>query len=88
MLSLVVPYTFLHLYEFATGIHLSTNVLLSFLFHTSLEPFGSLRGIWLLNHSLPFEATTDPVDTSAQAALAPHQTTEQEECADTNFMVM
>jgi hypothetical protein len=30
----------------------------------------------------------DPVDTSAQAALAPHQTTELEEAADTLFMVM
>jgi hypothetical protein len=33
--------------------------------------------------SLAFEASTDPIDTSAQAALAPHQTTEQEESADT-----
>jgi hypothetical protein len=32
----------------------------------------------------------DPVDTSAQAALqaVPHQSTEQVESADTNFMVM
>jgi hypothetical protein len=30
----------------------------------------------------------DPGDTSAQAALAPNQTTEQEESADTTFMVM
>jgi hypothetical protein len=37
-----------------------------------------------------FEASTNPVDTSAQAALAPvpHPTTEQEESADTLFMEM
>jgi hypothetical protein len=29
-----------------------------------------------------------PLATSAQAALAPHQTTDQEESADTNFMAM
>jgi hypothetical protein len=38
--------------------------------------------------SLAFEASRDPVDTSEQAALAPHQTTEQEESADTHFMVV
>jgi hypothetical protein len=38
--------------------------------------------------SLAFEASTDPVDTSAQAALAPHQTTEEEESADKTFMEM
>jgi hypothetical protein len=38
--------------------------------------------ILLLNPSLAFEALTDPVDMSA------HQTTEQEESADTTFMVM
>jgi hypothetical protein len=37
---------------------------------------------------LAFEASTDPVDTSAQAALAPHQTTEQKKSADTTFMAM
>jgi hypothetical protein len=49
-----------------------------------------------LNTSLAFEASTDPVDISAQAALAPHQKMhalaphhmEQEESADTSFMVM
>jgi hypothetical protein len=40
------------------------------------------------NPSLAFEAFTDPVDTSAQAALAPHLTTEQEESADITFMAM
>jgi hypothetical protein len=42
----------------------------------------------LLNPSLASEASADLVDTSAQAALAPYQTTEQEESADTTFMVM
>jgi hypothetical protein len=37
---------------------------------------------------LAFEAFTDPVDTSAQAALAPHPTMVQEESSDTTFMVM
>jgi hypothetical protein len=36
----------------------------------------------------PLEAYTGPVDTSAQATLAPHQTLEQEESAETTFMVM
>jgi hypothetical protein len=43
---------------------------------------------WLLKPSLAFDASTDPVDTSAQAALAPHQTTETKESADTTFMAM
>jgi hypothetical protein len=38
--------------------------------------------------SLAFEASTYPVDTSAQAALAPHQTTEQEASANATWMVM
>jgi hypothetical protein len=46
---------------------------------------GGLQGSQLLRAS---SASTDPVDNSAQAALAPHQTTEQEESADTTFMVM
>jgi hypothetical protein len=37
---------------------------------------------------LGFEASTDPVDTLAQAALATHQTMEQEESSVTTFMVM
>jgi hypothetical protein len=37
---------------------------------------------------LAFESSTDPLDTSAQAALAPHPTMEQEESSDTTFMVM
>jgi hypothetical protein len=37
---------------------------------------------------LAFEASTHPVDCSAQAALALHQTTEHEESADTTFVVM
>jgi hypothetical protein len=44
--------------------------------------------MWLLKPSLAFEAYTDPVDTSAQATLAPHQTTELKESADTTFMAM
>jgi hypothetical protein len=39
-----------------------------------------------LEPSLAFKASTDPVNTSAQATFAPHQTTEQEESADTTFM--
>jgi hypothetical protein len=36
-------------------------------------PFRTIPGaIWLLKPSLAFEASTDSVDTSAQAALAPH----------------
>jgi hypothetical protein len=42
----------------------------------------------LLNPSLAVEASTDPVDTSAQAALERHQITEQEESSDTTFMAM
>jgi hypothetical protein len=38
--------------------------------------------------SLAFEASRDHVDTSEQAALAPQQTKEQEESADTLFMVV
>jgi hypothetical protein len=44
--------------------------------------------MWPLKHSLAFEASTDPVDTSAQATLALHQTTELKESADTTFMAM
>jgi hypothetical protein len=44
--------------------------------------------IGLLKPSLAFEPSADPVDTSAQAALAPHKTTEQEESADTIVMAM
>jgi hypothetical protein len=51
-------------------------------------PYNTSGAIWHLNPSLAFEALTDPVDMSAQATLAPHQTTEQEESADTTFMVM
>jgi hypothetical protein len=43
--------------------------------------------IWSPGPCFAFEASTDPVDTS-QAALAPHHSTEQEESADTLFMVM
>jgi hypothetical protein len=50
--------------------------------------FGTLEAIWLLNPILAFEASLDPADTSAQAALAPQQTTEQEKAADTSIMVM
>jgi hypothetical protein len=54
-----------------------------------LLDFPHIRGaMWLLKPRLAFEAFTDPVDTSAQAALAPHQTTEQQESADTPFMEM
>jgi hypothetical protein len=45
-----------------------------------------IQATWLLN--LAFDASTDPVDTSAQAALAPHQTTEQEKSADATSMFM
>jgi hypothetical protein len=55
--------------------------------HTLRVPHGTLAAIWHLNPSLAFQASTDPVDTSAQAALAPNQTTKQEESADTTFMV-
>jgi hypothetical protein len=48
----------------------------------------TVQAILLMNPSLAFEASTGPVDTSAQAALAPHQTTEQEESVDKTFMVM
>jgi hypothetical protein len=37
------------------------------------------EAVWLLKPRLAFEASTDPVYTSAQAALAPHPTMEQEE---------
>jgi hypothetical protein len=37
---------------------------------------------------LGFRGFHGPIDTSAQAALAPHQTMEQEESSDTTFMVM
>jgi hypothetical protein len=48
------------------------------LFRIYWEPYTRL-----LKPSLAFQASTDPVDTSAQAALAPRQTTEQKESADT-----
>jgi hypothetical protein len=51
-----------------------------------LEPFDSLGKTRLQNPSLAFEASTDPVDTLPQAALAPQQTTE--ESTDTTFVVM
>jgi hypothetical protein len=44
--------------------------------------------MWLLKPSLAFEASTGPVDTSAQVALAPHQATELKEFADTTFMAV
>jgi hypothetical protein len=47
-----------------------------------------LGSIWSPGPCLAFEDSKDPVDTSAQAALAPHQTSEQEESADTIFMVL
>jgi hypothetical protein len=50
--------------------------------------FGTLEAIWLQQPSLALEASADPVDTSAQGTLAPHQTTEQEESANTLFMAM
>jgi hypothetical protein len=37
---------------------------------------------------LAFEKAVYPLATSSQAALAPRQTTDQEESADTTFMVM
>jgi hypothetical protein len=50
-------------------------------------PYSILGSIRSLGQCLAFEASTDPAETSAQAALAPHQTTEQEASADI-FMVM
>jgi hypothetical protein len=44
------------------------------------------RIYWSPGPCLAFEASADPVDTSAQATLAPQQTTELEESADTTFM--
>jgi hypothetical protein len=44
--------------------------------------------MWLLNPSLAFEELTFYVDTTAQAALASHQATEQKESADTTVMAM
>jgi hypothetical protein len=41
-----------------------------------------------LKPSLAFEASMDPVDISAQAALAPHQTMEKKGFAHTRFMAM
>jgi hypothetical protein len=52
------------------------NTIISIFFRVYWEP------------SLAFEAFMDPVDASAQAALAPHQTTEQKESAGTTFMAM
>jgi hypothetical protein len=47
-----------------------------------------LGSIWSPGPCLAFKASTDPVETSAQAALAQHPTTEHEASADTIFMVM
>jgi hypothetical protein len=58
--------------------------------HTHSLPYVP-EAIWPLKPSLTFEASTDPVDTSAQAALAPHQTKEHKESGynlATTFMAM
>jgi hypothetical protein len=47
-----------------------------------------LGSMWSPGPCLAVKASKDPVDTSAQAAHAPHQTTEQKESADTLNMVM
>jgi hypothetical protein len=47
-----------------------------------------LGSIWSPGLCLAFEASTDSVNTSAQATLGPRQTTVQEESADNVFMVM
>jgi hypothetical protein len=42
----------------------------------------------ILNPSLDFKASSDPVGTPPQAALAPHQTREQEKPANTSAMTL
>jgi hypothetical protein len=56
------------------------------LIHYNL-PYSIPLSIWSPGQCLAFEASTDPAETSAQDALAPHQTTDQEASADF-FMVM
>jgi hypothetical protein len=67
-------------------VHVSTN-------YTGLHMESQAPYVLSLGPCSAFEASTDPVDTSAQAALAPHgphvhQSTEQEESGDTPFMAM
>jgi hypothetical protein len=57
------------------------------LFRMYKAPYGTWNSIWSLGPFLAFKASTDPVDTSTQAAFAPNQT-EQEKSADTTFMVL
>jgi hypothetical protein len=58
-------------------------------FHYYIGSLPRIPGaIWLLKPCLACGASMDPADTSAQAALAPHQTTEQEKSVDTTFMAM
>jgi hypothetical protein len=47
-----------------------------------------LGSIWTWAPCFAFEASMNPTETLAQAALKPHQTMELEESADTTFMVM
>jgi hypothetical protein len=56
------------------------------LIHYNL-PYSILGSRWSPGQCLASEASTYPAETSAQAALAPHQTKEQEASADI-FMVM
>jgi hypothetical protein len=51
-------------------------------------PYYIPGAIWHLKPRLAFGASTNPVDTSAQAALAPDPTMEKEESSDTTLMVM
>jgi hypothetical protein len=77
---------------------LVANTCLQTLFYAAYSTYTAWKTINLphapgakwhfFNPSLAFKASTDPIATSVQAALASHQTTDQEETADTTFMVM
>jgi hypothetical protein len=60
----------------------------SIYFRCNMAPYKALGAILFSTSSLAFEASTNPANTSAQAALAPHKTTEQENSADTIFKTM
>jgi hypothetical protein len=66
--------------------HCWTYSMYPMLIHYNL-PYSILGSIWSPGQCLAFEASTELAETSAQAAFAPHQTTEQEASADI-FMVM
>jgi hypothetical protein len=65
----------------------STNCRLSLLINYNNSPY-TLGFIWSWGLRWPVRRPCTPLATSAQAALAPHQNTDQEESAHTTFMAI